>query len=730
MTTRRPLVFLALLLLALHCAPCPAAVTPATPRVQYVSTGGAAYAFTWPIWAKTDLEVYVGAALQTVDAHYTVTFTAGAAVGGSITFVSAPASGQTVTIRRATSQARTSDFAPSGPFSTAALNSQLDRLTAQTQDLKEQVSRSATYPPYVNTPGPYLPTASDGALLRWSGSNLENFTPALGLTAGDAAIQSYFEGTGAGTAAKVKGVWHVATSGVSDHGNAATVGSAAAIDTANPGSILRFPPGTYAFATAWTPSAGATLDLSPGAVLQFPAVSAGLIVSNSSITIRGQGTLRGNAGAPTTAAVVLVSGTDFTLDGPTVDAAGLSAGRAVDVNGGARCTIRNATLTGTHQAGVYVRGVVNDLVVTGNRHTGNGYGVLINDPAAGSARALISDNYFVMSGAGPGDGIEINAPTNGFTEFIIAGNYITGYKNVTGNEGIGIGLARCSYGSITGNTITGCQNDGIHIEGHITLGPYTDMPSQHITVAGNTIRAVGKNGGTGQSGGIALIGSDYCTITGNTISTVLDTDGIFVGDKSTSERSYLNNVITSNTIFGTSKNGIRASAQRGLVIANNTITAVRESGTFSNISHIRLTNLYGAPNTACDDFLIQGNVLADGATAATVGIFVDSNNNNGDVVRNNLKGVATKLSISGTNVEVQSNRLTTDPMSGTFTATAGTSTIVANGNVYRRQNVRITPISSGAAALTGVFISSATAGVDFRLTHSAAAGTETFAFEL
>ncbi|MDD5305366.1 MAG: hypothetical protein PHS14_19890, partial [Elusimicrobia bacterium] len=56
--------------------PCPAmaSMLEKVPRAQYISTGGTAYTFAFPIWAKTDLRVRSGSTPQTVDTHYTVTF--------------------------------------------------------------------------------------------------------------------------------------------------------------------------------------------------------------------------------------------------------------------------------------------------------------------------------------------------------------------------------------------------------------------------------------------------------------------------------------------------------------------------------------------------------------------------------------------------------------------------------------------------------------------------------
>lgn len=130
------------------------AITEATPRSDYVAAGGATYQCAdtgdasqgWPIWVKTDLRVWLDGALQVVDTDYTVTFTAGDDSDCSVTFVSTPNAGKIVTMERATDQERASDFATSGPFSMASMNSQLDYLTTLTQDALNRENRAITVP--------------------------------------------------------------------------------------------------------------------------------------------------------------------------------------------------------------------------------------------------------------------------------------------------------------------------------------------------------------------------------------------------------------------------------------------------------------------------------------------------------------------------------------------------------------------------------------------------------
>jgi hypothetical protein len=186
----RRLFLAALLAFALGSpATVPALISADVPRAQSVSTGGVTYSFAFPIWVKTELKVYVDAVLQTVDTHYSVTFTAGLDTGGSITFVTAPTLGAVVTIIRESAQERTTDFQRTGRFDIEALNTQLDRLTGQVQDLQERVNRGLrhkvnstdTYP--MGIPSEEWPKPSATKVLGYDTAGLPLlYTPTAGDT--------------------------------------------------------------------------------------------------------------------------------------------------------------------------------------------------------------------------------------------------------------------------------------------------------------------------------------------------------------------------------------------------------------------------------------------------------------------------------------------------------------------------------------------------------------------
>ena len=112
-----------------------------SPRIQYAGNGvQAQFTYPFPIFQNGDVEVYENTTLKTLTADYAVTG-AGNSGGGSVTFVTAPANGVTVTLRRKLTIQRNSDFQESGEFRAKVINDELDILTAGVQQINEDVGR-------------------------------------------------------------------------------------------------------------------------------------------------------------------------------------------------------------------------------------------------------------------------------------------------------------------------------------------------------------------------------------------------------------------------------------------------------------------------------------------------------------------------------------------------------------------------------------------------------------
>ena len=116
------------------------------PRISYTANAnGAQTAFAVPFefFDNADLNVYVAGVLKsegTGSANYGVS--GGAGSTGTVTFVSGVTASATVVITRSISIERTTDFTAGADINRAALNTQLDTLTAISADLKDTAARA------------------------------------------------------------------------------------------------------------------------------------------------------------------------------------------------------------------------------------------------------------------------------------------------------------------------------------------------------------------------------------------------------------------------------------------------------------------------------------------------------------------------------------------------------------------------------------------------------------
>ena len=122
-------------------------VSSTTTKNSYSGDGSTTtFAYAFKIFADADLTVILRSAagaetVQTLTTNYTVT-NAGNANGGNVVFVTAPASGVTVVIRRNMAQTQSTDYVANDPFPAATHEDALDRLTFIAQQQQEEVDRS------------------------------------------------------------------------------------------------------------------------------------------------------------------------------------------------------------------------------------------------------------------------------------------------------------------------------------------------------------------------------------------------------------------------------------------------------------------------------------------------------------------------------------------------------------------------------------------------------------
>jgi len=122
-------------------------ITTTIAKNSYSGNGSTTvFAYQFKILAQGDLQVILRSStgtetVQEITTHYTVSGV-GSATGGNVTFGSAPASGVTVVIRRATTQTQTVDLVENDPFTAETVETAFDRSIILAQELQEQVERS------------------------------------------------------------------------------------------------------------------------------------------------------------------------------------------------------------------------------------------------------------------------------------------------------------------------------------------------------------------------------------------------------------------------------------------------------------------------------------------------------------------------------------------------------------------------------------------------------------
>lgn len=267
------------------------------------------------------------------------------------------------------------------------------------------------------------------------------------------------------------------------------------------------------FAAALTAApVGADVVCDRGAV--YPVSARGTYSAASSVNkplrLHGEGaTLQLAADAPVGTRMLVVQDVEDVeiedLRFSTVD--GVKDITCLYLNGASGVTVRGGRFSNPRSGGVHIKSGVFDLTVDECRFVGAGYGILASDPDGGGDWAIRNS---VFRGAMGGDGIELNCPTYGnVSGVIIAGNRVSGYRTAYQNGGFGVGVARCSNVSITGNIARDCSRNGFHVED----------ASRNVTVQANVAVDCGQAGievqGMRWAGHERFV--DGITITGNTI---------------------------------------------------------------------------------------------------------------------------------------------------------------------------------------------------------------------
>jgi parallel beta-helix repeat protein len=265
--------------------------------------------------------------------------------------------------------------------------------------------------------------------------------------------------------------------------------------------------------------------------------------------------------------VVLNGADNASVEGLVIDQNQVDQATGIYVADSSGVDISRNRFLSPKSGAVYILGGNSDMTIQGNKFLGAGYAVIVADPA--NTRGLVIDGN-VFNGRGAlGDAIEINVPSKGgVSDLVISSNVITGYAKSASNAntGFGIGVAGVKNVSITGNMVSLCGRNGIHVED----------ASGAVTVTGNTVRDSGDAGievqPTPAGIGTVLISShtvhDCCTDPTTNVPN-LAKGGIQVGWENAGVATTLDVVVSANIVSGNRFAGIYCYQAPGVQIVGN-----------------------------------------------------------------------------------------------------------------------------------------------------------------
>jgi len=168
------------------------------PRIIYSVAQGVtqtSFAVPFEFFADSDLNVYVDNVLKTITTHYTVS--GGDGSTGTVTMsVTGATGGSKVAITRDVTIERVTDFTPGVEINRAALNTQLDTLTAIAADVKDQALRALRVQDSDITTSLEIPLASARAnkIFAFDSVGAVSITNEIGVYKGNwAASTSYLQ---------------------------------------------------------------------------------------------------------------------------------------------------------------------------------------------------------------------------------------------------------------------------------------------------------------------------------------------------------------------------------------------------------------------------------------------------------------------------------------------------------------------------------------------------------
>lgn len=127
-------------------------VSSAENRVQYAGDGAVgAFPVTFGFQTNSHIKVILTVdstgieTTQTETTHYTLTGAGQESTGGTVTMITEPASGETLTIKRNVPQTQETDYVANSDFPESSHEAALDKLTHMIQELEEVIGRGLTF---------------------------------------------------------------------------------------------------------------------------------------------------------------------------------------------------------------------------------------------------------------------------------------------------------------------------------------------------------------------------------------------------------------------------------------------------------------------------------------------------------------------------------------------------------------------------------------------------------
>lgn len=445
---------------------------------------------------------------------------------------------------------------------------------------------------------------------------------------------------------------------------------------------------------------------------------AGITVTTPGARISGAGTIK-RSGSDTTnngggVAGITVLADGVSISGITIDVSSVGAGRTISAKDFDGLTIDGVTSKNTGQIFVLATGTVKNLVVQNCRNPEQGYGVLINDPAAGSSGAVITGNIFLGTSSGQADGVEINAPTNGFKHVVVTDNIVGGMWGAALNAGIGLGFANVQNITVTGNVVYDCEGDGLHFEAGCDLVSIGSNTVENVCQsATNTTGALAIATGCSRvsvSGGVYRNGNTRPALGLTAGAGIFNTDIAISGGIYDGAAEFVASIesVKNLTIDGAHFLGANTSnaASVGTIRISKFTTNVNEN--------IRITNCRVTSGT-------------NSSRSMSIGV---SSISGCDVLNNDFSGsTIPSPDFGGNSVNSRGNRFTATALrEGTISLAAGNTTkLTNNANVDQAVTIWVTPGNAAAVALGSAFVSAITRGTNFTITvPTAAAGGEVY----